>query len=765
MLKKFISIRNVGNFRHCAGGGDTTLRKLNLFHGDNGRGKSTLCSILRSLRLNDAKLILERKTLNGDGDPHVHVRLDGSNAEFKSGNWSTNYTQLEIFDTDFVTANVFSGDAITHDHKRNLCAVVLGSEGVKLADVCVALDFEEREAIKALAAAEGEVKKLINLKAMNVDMFIGLAEDSDVDQKLKDKQTELQVIRDAAAIREKPSLAKVLIGSLPDNLATLLSKTLDDVSHDTEERIRRHVESHKMGDTGEAWLSEGLGYVRDEQCPMCSQRIDGSPIIKPLREFFGKPYADLKGKLLALDMSMNTAGNDKAIVAIQKPLVGNEALLEFWTRYTKVKQPLLSFDNRVQPAAASLRNAIGPLLKQKLASPLDSVGMTPQAVAAVGEWNKLREDVAAYNAEVEAFNVGIAAVKKSAQSRNSAAIEQELATLESRKARHTEIGKEAVNAYQEAAANKARIEKEKQVAKDKLAEYNEKAIAAYRESVNGMLERFGAAFRLSKVKIEYTGGKPRAGYAFEIRGVEVDPGNENTPAGVPCFRNTLSSGDRSTLAFAFFMAQVNSRADLADLVVVLDDPFTSLDEFRQKWTCYAIRRLAERAKQVIVLSHSLEFLRLIANNCVGVPMKTLKLDFIGAGDSEIVEFDLATATACNVDKNVLTLKAFHFAEEKDSLAAIRAIRPALENYIRSLAPEECPKEEGGWLGSFLGKVAAADVSSPLALFKDRYDDLDFLNENTKAYHHDPETAPVINEPELRTWVRTCLKLIHRLSSE
>ena len=49
MLKKFVSIRNVGDFRHSPGSGDTTLQKLTPVHGDNGRGKSTLCAILRSL--------------------------------------------------------------------------------------------------------------------------------------------------------------------------------------------------------------------------------------------------------------------------------------------------------------------------------------------------------------------------------------------------------------------------------------------------------------------------------------------------------------------------------------------------------------------------------------------------------------------------------------------------------------------------------------------------------------------------------------------
>lgn len=264
--------------------------------------------------------------------------------------------------------------------------------------------------------------------------------------------------------------------------------------------------------------------------------------------------------------------------------------------------------------------------------------------------------------------------------------------------------------------------------------------------------RFGATFRLSKGKIKLPGVKPRAGDAFEIRGVEVDLGNENTPPGMPCFRNTLSSGDRSTLTFAFFKAQVTARTDLGGLVVVLDDQFTSLDEFRQTWTCYSIRKLVENAKQVVVLSHGLEFLRLIAKNCTGIPLKNLKLDFV-AGDTEIVEFDLETVTACNVDENVMTLKSFYHGEDKNALAAIRDIRPALENYISGMAPDDCPKGDSGWLGEFLDKIDEADAASPLAIFKPDYDDMNSLNENTKTYHHNPETAPSINEPELRTWVR------------
>jgi len=43
----------------------------------------------------------------------------------------------------------------------------------------------------------------------------------------------------------------------------------------------------------------------------------------------------------------------------------------------------------------------------------------------------------------------------------------------------------------------------------------------------------------------------------------------------------------------------------------------------------------------------------------------------------------------------MTLKSFYHGEDKNALATIRAIRPALENYISGMAPDDCPKGEGG----------------------------------------------------------------------
>ena len=69
------------------------------------------------------------------------------------------------------------------------------------------------------------------------------------------------------------------------------------------------------------------------------------------------------------------------------------------------------------------------------------------------------------------------------------------------------------------------------------------------------------------------------------------------------FRNTLSAGDRNALALAFFFASLDQRADLAQAIVIIDDPMTSLDEHRSIATVQEIRLLQARVARIVVLSH------------------------------------------------------------------------------------------------------------------------------------------------------------------
>ena len=151
MLKKIIAIENVGKFRSFHAAGDIELRKLNLIYAENGRGKTTLCDILRSLQTGDGQFIQGRETIGVSDRPGITIRLENDTAQFKDGQWNTALPEIAVFDSTFIHENVYAGDYIDHDHKRNLYRVIIGEEGVKLAKQVDTLDVEIRDANRELS--------------------------------------------------------------------------------------------------------------------------------------------------------------------------------------------------------------------------------------------------------------------------------------------------------------------------------------------------------------------------------------------------------------------------------------------------------------------------------------------------------------------------------------------------------------------------------------------------------------------------------------
>ena len=88
MLERISEIQGIG-LLHDAKGNPHACRKTTLIYGDNGRGKSTLATVLRSISTGDAALIASRRTLDGTLPPKVVVQFgSGHQVKFSSGSWS-----------------------------------------------------------------------------------------------------------------------------------------------------------------------------------------------------------------------------------------------------------------------------------------------------------------------------------------------------------------------------------------------------------------------------------------------------------------------------------------------------------------------------------------------------------------------------------------------------------------------------------------------------------------------------------------------------
>lgn len=232
-------------------------------------------------------------------------------------------------------------------------------------------------------------------------------------------------------------------------------------------------------------------------------------------------------------------------------------------------------------------------------------------------------------------------------------------------------------------------------------------------------------------------------------------------SGGPSFRNTLSAGDRNTLALAFFFASLDQDPALSTKVVVIDDPVSSLDEHRALTTAQEMRRLAGRAGQVIVLSHSKPFLCRIWDNADPNTRIALEVSRDGLG-STLRAWDVNQDCITEHDRRHAMLREYLLTNAPNNREVASALRPVLEAYVRVAYPEHFPP--GSLLGPFRGLVQQKVGTQHEILCAKDIEELSNLIEYGNRFHHDTNTAwqtEIVNDGELSGFVRRVLAFTRR----
>ncbi len=440
MLEKILSIKNVGKFRDCNAAGDVAFRPLTLIYAENARGKTTFCDILRSLTNDRADLVLGRTTLTATDSPHVRLLINGQTVTFKDESWDTTIPDIAIYDTTFVHENVYTGDHVDHDHKKNLYRIIVGAEGVSLAKAVETLDEAIRESNRKLSAAKRVATAHVP-NGTNLDAFIKLAKVEDVDAKIKEKETSVSALTRSKEIKQKDLLKELSLPIFPDGFAQLLGKKLDDVSKDAEAQIRRHLLEATKNAT-ETWLSEGFEYLRDDTCPFCSQQVSPIPLIAAYRSYFSQSYADHKSKIAEMKCSVVKFAEDAVLLDLQGNITTNTALSTFWNEFVDLQPPTIEFSELRDPLQ-ELTAAAVELIDQKEKAPLEPTAPTQRFETTLAALEKTKILVDAYNSAVRKANVAITAKKVGTESGDLQAAKWELAALENTKKRHEEDADQA----------------------------------------------------------------------------------------------------------------------------------------------------------------------------------------------------------------------------------------------------------------------------------------------------------------------------------
>ena len=307
----------------------------------------------------------------------------------------------------------------------------------------------------------------VHLRGMTLEAFLGLERDPEIDEKLRARESELEAVRQAEPIRTRAALSALTMPVLPVGIPELLGRTVEGIAEDAEAQVTAQIKAHSMHDHGQAWLSEGVGYVRDDRCPFCNQALaPATVLIGAYRAFFSHGYSELRGAIAAMRTSLDDALGDRQLASFERTVEQNVAGVEFWSRFCEIVAPV-SLDvagDRLR----TLRNAAASLLNRKAAAPLEAVALDDAFTDAAAQFATLTAAATAYNGAVAAANALIAARKAATGKADIRTIEATLDKLRLTKKRYEPEVTTACEEYQAALKAKAKIEEQKAAAKDKL---------------------------------------------------------------------------------------------------------------------------------------------------------------------------------------------------------------------------------------------------------------------------------------------------------
>ena len=301
MLNRLQLLRNIGQFNNVSTPATLALRRLTLIYAENGRGKTTLAAILRSLASGEALPITERRRLGATHPPEVIIASVGAAqpAAFQNGAWSRTCPEVLVFDDAFVNRNVYSGLDVAAEHRQNLHELILGAQGVTLArqvdDLATQIRNHSTEIRNKSAAIPASERH-----GLTVDEFCALPEQPNVDTAITEAEQRLLALRQASTVQSTAGFSSLALPSIESNLVSnLLGQTVVNLDASAVNAVRNHFVS--LGDGAEGWLAAGMNYVpggvnatAEANCPFCQHELLGSQAFTHYRAYF-EESADLLG--------------------------------------------------------------------------------------------------------------------------------------------------------------------------------------------------------------------------------------------------------------------------------------------------------------------------------------------------------------------------------------------------------------------------------------------------------------------------------------
>lgn len=632
-IKKIKEYKSFGDFIWQRFFNNQTFHdKVNIFYGENGAGKTSIVTLLKS--------VSENKGFDKSApDDACLVFNDGEKIYSANNGWNKKISKNSIlfFDREFVDKNVHLG------HRRDTRQGGQEQESGKLIiefdSEAIRLRNDKDQAKKEKEEQDEKIKKFKN--DYSDVLHFALTEDEKplyeeyknkteeeierLKQKLEKEKREIQGnLEKDKALRGKSKIIKEIeslsINSFDISLsdeeryqAVFDFDLKEQVKIEAEQTLVETIRNHKI------FFETGFEIRKKHpnKCPFCQSKNEEEGIEKIVglyNQIYDETYKArveqfendkkiLIDELLEIIKAITDFDLDSIFLKLktldQKYKIPNIYSVEEEEEY-KSKKPTTS---KLQDLHNKVKNLEQPK-KEKIEESYKKAKKEFEEIKAffesinslIDQKNKLIEEFKTANTDaklqerIDSSSKRIAEIEKELTFVNSNKVkeqrkkeqkEEELKTLKDEFAKRDETYKTALKAYEEYCSTTA--------------------FANLLEKIQEYFKKFNFNFKL-ELKTEPTGNKTEFPFAFKVLDLEK---NERD------FKDGLSEGEMQVLSLCFFFAFLDIQENKDEKILIFDDPITSLDNSNLSCLVDLIAKEQKKFSQTFIFTHHKTFFKFL----------------------------------------------------------------------------------------------------------------------------------------------------------
>ena len=567
------------------------LARYNIVYGENGSGKTTLSRLLAVLEMGAHPEFAE-----------LEYALDSQAGALTQGN--PYHRKVRVFNADFVEANIGQ----FREPLRHI--LIIGEENKVLSEEAVAekaayderlrainaaqaaatrLEADKGKVFSAIAKTIGEATSGSTLRSYRkpdaesafaqAQAFATLDESALETHRATVRQEQLDAIMApalACAFDEPLGAFPEVASALPSTIAALLARTAQAGA------LHRLVKEPSIAH----WVEEGLAVHRQhgsDRCEFCDQPLPVERMTR-LAEHFGIEDQQLKNDIEAASRTVRALGEGVTTLA----LPARTAL------YSELRADFDAEAEAVQKAGAELAlelDGAAAVLDEKLLHRASSyareiaIDPAPLAVALA----RVMAIIARHNAKTADFERARKEARKAIEQHYLSSIVEQVRDYE----RQIEAQQVIVTRLSDGAAD---LPEPRDLASLKDSYETKLATVSSAHAGGAALTERLKTF-LGRTDLRFESGTD--GYNVLRRGKPV---------------RRLSEGEKTAIAFLYFIVQLGDQDfELAEGVVVIDDPISSMDSASIYQAFSFLKNAVKDARQVFLLTHNFDFLKLLLN--------------------------------------------------------------------------------------------------------------------------------------------------------